>query len=287
VSEVKVINPIINFVKGPHDRASQTQISGEWINVATALCGLPVNTMSVHGGEIWFHDFHVGPRISLKMDQVVMDASNLQNIDEKERVMSGLVEASGKVDDAHFHMTVELSAFYKSPMFKLNAELVDLDLAILQDFLRAYSDIDVDQGPFTVYTQARTRNEKVIGYVKPSIQDVNIATGPSLDKGRSLNQTSDSKAMLSLVEVAHKQRLDEIQFEGNLDDPDVNIWDAVGITLHNAFVEGLSTMLVKSMKDADPIPMTKRKRNTSKVSQSKDDNKASFLKRLWKRKENQ
>jgi hypothetical protein len=71
---------------------------------------------------------------------------------------------------------MELNAFYTNPMFNLSAELVNLNLSDVRDFLRAYGKVDVQQGIFSLYTEAITKNDKVIGFVQPRIQNVAIAS---------------------------------------------------------------------------------------------------------------
>jgi hypothetical protein len=61
-----------------------------------------------------------------------------------------------------------------SPDFDVKLEIEDTDLTRLNDLLRAYAKVDVTQGLFTFYAEARVQNGAVQGYAKPLFRDVEV-----------------------------------------------------------------------------------------------------------------
>jgi hypothetical protein len=266
------------------------RLPDDWTNLARELIVLPVNSITVRRGEITYHDYHTVPKAVLQMTDVSLAAKNLQNTNGDEKILSGLVEGSARVKNAEIKLDVQLNAFFNEPMFQLNAELSELNLVDVRDFLRAYGQFDVQQGLFSLYTQAGTRNSKVVGFVKPLIRDVTMASlrdedGPSsyLTRPSKRTETEDVWLVTSLV-----SNVEEIQFEGSLAKGKNNLWAAVGSTLHNAFVEALVAMLEKSARTktpGSPLPSVKPEKKASKVS-SDAKQKNGFLRKIFKRNEN-
>ena len=261
VSEISLLSPTVCFIKGVNHNSSQTRISSEFLSVVNKLSFLAVNELTIQNGTLRYYDFHSTPRIELAINDININASNLQNVDNEERMLSSLVEGSAKVEEARIKIDMELNSFYKSPMFRLSAELTNLDLYVIKNFLKAYGGVDIERGIFSLYTHASTRNDKVVGYVKPEMEDITMASN---------NKEHDSRTILRQNQIfltaGHRARLNEIQFEGKLDKPDINIWDAVAMTLHNAFIEGLLVTMETSSAESQPPPIIKPKVNVSKVS---------------------
>jgi hypothetical protein len=287
VSEVTVNHPIINFIKGPDDVTSQTNISSQWVDIIKGLAKLPVNRISIKEGEINYHDFHAVPKVILTMSEIELTGSNLNNLNGEEKILSGIVQGTGKVVDGTIKIKMEVNAFYETPMFTLSAELLDLNLADIGDFLKAYGKVNIQQGLFSLYTEASTKQDKVVGYVKPVIEEVTIASLQSSENNYNLVRPSSNEEQTVWVVTANTQgSVNEIQFEGKLDDPGMTIWSAAGMTLHNAFVEALVTTLEKSIKIPDAGTHRVKPKNTtpSKVSKQEPE-KEGLLKRIFKRKD--
>lgn len=288
VARVFVDQPILNFINSHEAESGQTYFPDNWTDIVNKLTVIPVNEITVRNGEIKYHDFDTAPMVTLHMTEISLRARNLQNASGDEKILSGVAEGSARVKNAVINIDVHLNAFYNEPMFQLNAGLTELNLVDVRDFLRAYGQFDVQQGLFSLYTKAGTRNNKVIGYVRPLIQDVTIASLQKEGERRSQlirpslrTESSDVWLVTSLV-----NNVEEIQFEGSLEKDGANLWNAVGSTLHNAFVEALVAMLEKSARSnlpGSPLPSIKRKQPASKVSG--ETKKKGILRKIFRKKE--
>jgi hypothetical protein len=287
VTEIGVSRPVLNFINGPDEISSQTKISSEWVKTIEDLASFPVNKMKIIGGVINYHDFHSVPRILLSMTDVNLSGSNLHNRDGAERIFTGLVEGSGKVSEGSIQVKMELNAFYDNPTFNLSAELVNLNLSDVRDFLRAYGKVDIQQGIFSLYTEATTKNDKVIGFVKPRIQDVAIASNETDSTLSLLRQNGDEQRTVWTVKLNDFDSQKEISFEGSLDHPGINLWSAAAITLHKAFIEALLATIDSASSDQPHTGKTFRPKNSTpaRMSASEPEKKEGFLKRIFKKKD--
>jgi hypothetical protein len=287
VTEIGVHRPVLNFINGPDEISSQTKISSEWVKTIQDLASFPVNRMRIIGGVINYHDFHSVPRILLTMTDVNLSGNNLNNRDGAEKIFTGLVEGSGKVSEGSIKVKMELNAFYTNPMFNLSAELVNLNLSDVRDFLRAYGKVDVQQGIFSLYTEAITKNDKVIGFVQPRIQNVAIASNETDSALSLLRKKGDEQRTLWTVRLDDLNNPNEINFEGSLDHPGINLWSAAAITLHKAFIEALLAT-IDSARAEEPRPgKSIRPKNSTptRVSKSEPEKKEGFIKRIFKKKD--
>lgn len=287
VTEIAVHHPVLNFINGPDEISSQTKISSQWVKTIEDLASFPVNKMKIIDGAINYHDFHSVPRILLSMSEVNLSGNNLYNQDGAESIFTGQVEGSGKVSEGLIKVKMELNVFYENPMFNLTAELVNLNLSDVRDFIQAYGKVDVQQGIFSLYTEATTKNDKVIGFVKPRIQDVAIASNENDSALNRLRQLGDEQRTAWTVKLNDLNSPNEINFEGSLDHPGINLWSAAALTLHKAFIEALLATIDSASPESPRAGKTIRPKNSTptRVSASEPEKKPGFLKRIFKKKD--
>jgi hypothetical protein len=82
-----------------------------------------------------------------------------------------------------------------------------------------------------LYTEVTTKENKVIGYVKPVIEKVTIASIDPVENDYTLMRPSaNGEQAIWIVTAKNRGSVNEIQFEGSLDDPGMTIWRAAGMT---------------------------------------------------------
>jgi len=265
-TEITVNRPTLNFINGPNFASSQKEITSEWLSSIKEISIAPVNVLHVRNGRIHYRDLHSTPPVLLSMTDVNITGKNLHNPKGKEKFLSGIVEGSARVENARIKINLELNPVHSSTMFLLTAELTDLDLFLLKDFLEAYNGVAPEQGMFSLYTHASTRNNRIVGFVQPEVEPVNMAYLPYGNPGSPVNYGLNT----DLLKINYSRKLNEIQFENDLRNPEPNLWNAVAITLHNAFIQGLNTILDTSPGEISPNPHLEPKRHKSKVSRVKN-----------------
>jgi hypothetical protein len=294
VAKIGVRHPVLNFTKGPTEATSQTSIDKSWTQVVDNLIPFKLNRLEIFEGEIHYRDFYSNPKVDIFTKNVHVLAENLSNAKHQKEALPSTAEATADVYGGHASLHMKLNALNESPTFEAKAELVRLDITNLNNFLQAYGNFDVKQGEISIYTEAAARDNIIKGYTKPIIKDLKVINWKE-DKDHPLKLAY--KTLISAVTWVFKnhgkdQLATKAEFEGNLKDPDVNVWHIVGQLLRNAFIQALypslensisinsvgedgkdATKLSKAYKDSGGKPLNKKDAKKEKKKKEKAEKK--------------
>jgi hypothetical protein len=255
-AEVDVLRPEINFVKGPPGNSkaardqSQTGIDPSWTDKVKALSPFDLNRFRIREGQIHYRDLHRTPKVNVHIDHLEAEAKGLTNEprrgDSLPASFNCVFRAMGHADG---RIEMKLDPLAKQPTFDLNAELKGLKLTTLNDFFRAYANVDAESGTFGLYTEAASVDGRFKGYVKPILKDLKI-----LDVKEDKENPAKLfwEAMVAGVSnILENKRQDQVAtqvpFQGNFSNPKAGIWASVGALLRNAFVRALRPSLSHSV----------------------------------------
>lgn len=288
VGEIEVEQPVLNYVKGPTKATTQTSIDKSWTDVVDELMPLRINRFAVNNGNIHYLDFHSSPKVDVPMTGVQIVATNLTNSEDKETMLPSTVQASASLYEGDVKLSMRLNPLNKIPAFDMNAELTSMNLTNLNDFLKAYGNFDVQKGTFSLYAEAATRDNKIVGYAKPIIKDMDVVEWKK-EEGNVL-QTAWETVVEVVAWVFKNHPKDQIatqvQFEGSYKNPDVNTWTIVGEVLQNAFIKALIPSLENSVSIRKVNDEKKKPSSGAIKFADKNDTKkkkGGFLKRLFKK----
>jgi hypothetical protein len=130
----------------------------------------------------------------------------------------------------------------KSADFHVNARIEDVDLAAMNDVLRAQADVDVTKGRLSIFSEMTVRGGRVNGYVKPLFADVDVYDSKQ-DAGKNpLHQVYEAAVGAASTVLTNRPR-DEVatitELSGPVESPNTSTWDMVIGLLRNAFVKAI------------------------------------------------
>jgi hypothetical protein len=251
VAKVEVDNFQLNFVKGPTKETSQTKVDKSWIDYFDKLMPIDINKIKVNDGNIHYRDFHSYPKIDVFMDKFYLVGENLSTVKDTTKVLPATVNITANAYGGTLAINTKLNIFKKDiPDFDVNAEIKNLPLTYINNFLRAYAKLDVQKGTFSVYAEAAAKDGVVKGYVKPLVKDLDV-----IDTRERKNMPFKDQVIESLVEVVAwifenkktERVATKVDFEGSIKKPYISIWGAIGEVLVNAFIEALMPTLENSI----------------------------------------
>ena len=259
VGEIEVRRPILNFVKGPTEETSQTKIDKEWQDIVNELMPLKLNRFEIVEGEIHYLDYYSSPKVDVFTSNIYILAENLSNVTDSTNLLPSTVTGSAEIYGGKAKLNMKLDALNKTPTFDMNAEMIGLNLVEVNDFLKAYGKFDVQKGSFGVYTEAAAKDGKIIGYTKPIIKDLDVIEWKDEKEdplGQKLLESVIGLGGWIFKNKSEDQVATEIEFEGELKDPAINVWSIIGETLRNAFIEALypsleHTININTVKQAE------------------------------------
>lgn len=259
VGEIYVENPVVNFVKGKHKGEDAKADTADFRQLIRDLMPLTVNHFEISNGQIHYIDPFSSPRVDLAMKALEVVATNLSNVNDSNKVLPARAIASADVYEGEFKLRVDFDALQKAPTFDMSAEIKNVNLVLLNDFLRAYGNFDTNKGNFGVYTEFAGKEGNFGGYVKPLIKDLDIVQWKK-EEG-NFKQILWETLIGSAAEVLQNQNKEQlgtkVDIHGKFEKPDINIWRAVSFVLRNAFVRALRPTIDNTI-------------NISKLKESKD-----------------
>ncbi|MCD6065823.1 MAG: hypothetical protein K0S33_649 [Bacteroidetes bacterium] len=257
VGEIYVEDPVLNFVKGKHKGEDAKADTADFRQLIRDLMPLTVNHFEIARGEIHYIDPFSSPRLDVAIKELDIVATNLTNANDSTKLLPAHAVATARGYGGSFHLKVDFDALNKTPTFDMSAELTDLNLTQLNDFLRAYGNFDVKKGSLSVYTEFAAKEGGFGGYVKPVLKDLDIVQW-NKEEG-DFKQILWETLIGSTAEILENRKEDQlatkVNVNGRFDDPNINIWRAISFVLRNAFVHALkpsvdNTISINRLDDA-------------------------------------
>ena len=249
VGEIEVDQPILNFVKGPTEATSQTKIDSSWTDVVKKLMPLKLNKFEIVEGQIHYRDFHRKLTFDLFTKEVHILAENLNNAEKNKELLPSTITASADVYGGKASASMKMDALAKTPTFDGKAKLEGLNLANLNNFIDAFAKFDIKSGEISIYTEAAAKNGKITGYTKPIIKNLKVVNWEK-DKDKPLKIAYETVvgAVAWIFKNHNKEQLaTRVEFEGNIKNPNIDIWELIGQVLKNAFIQALYPSLENSV----------------------------------------
>ena len=243
VGDVTLYGPEINFVRGPTDKESQTDLPQSWIEVTEELFPFSINELDVVDATIHYRNFSTDPKVDVSLSNVFLHASNLTNSRSVARDKFAAIEAYNRPgeNDPEIRLLAEADTFSREPAFDLKLSVTDLDLVRLNDFFKAYGNFDVEDGTLRLYSEISASGGSFEGYVRPLFEDLQIVDLGDEEKSL-LDQAWEALlgAATTVLENPPTDRVaTDIPIKGDFEEQDIGYWRALGSLLRNAFIQAI------------------------------------------------
>lgn len=246
VAEITTTHPELNFVDGPTKAQTQTGEEGNWRETVNNLFPLQINKFNIRNGEIHFQNFNTSPKVDVYISQLNLVAHNLTNSEKLSKSLVSTVNGEAKLlDSGNMKLHVDMNPLAKQPPFNIDLAVTSVPIVKLNDFLRAYANIDMEKGTFALYSEFAGENGKFNGYVKPVFKDIKVLDLKD-DKNKPLRMIWE--AGIGLVSMLFKnpskdQVATQIPVSGDISDPNIDVWETVLNALKNAFIKAINPKL--------------------------------------------
>lgn len=251
VGELEIDRPRLNFVVAATKKQSQTGVDGSWQDRVKEMFPLQLNRFAIRDGEIHFRDLTRSPKVDVHVDKIDAEAKGLTTHPRGDEALPATFHATARaMEHARMRVDVKLAPLAAQPTFDMDAELVDLKLTSLNDFLKAYAKVDAEGGTFSLYTEMAAAKGNFKGYVKPLLKDVKIFSPGKKDEGNLLQSAWQATVagVVGIFENKKKEQVaTQVPLEGKFSDPSAGIWTSVGYLLRNAFIQALAPTLSHSV----------------------------------------
>lgn len=241
VGKLVLHSPELFFTKDKAELKDFRDSAPDFRALLKKLMPIQVNRLEAHDGAIHFADNSVSPKVDVELNHMHVLANNLSVVENGTTELPSSVAAQASVYGGTFALDMKLNALAVQPTFDMNAEFVNVNLVMLNDFLKAYGSFDVSGGTFALFTEMAAKNGKFIGYLKPMITDLKV-TGKDDVKDSFFNKIWEAivgTAGVVFENQTEGQLATKIRMEGEFANPRINALDAVWEFLRNAFIQAL------------------------------------------------
>jgi hypothetical protein len=255
VGEITLDRPLVNFVNAPSPTNSQLEVHQDWKQVIESLFPFDINRFQVNNGDVRFRDFYREPKVDLFVTNLFATATNLTNSrDITDRLPAGLIAQGQTIGHGDLRLELHIAPLAKTPTFKMQAGVSNVDLVSLNSFMRAYGNFDVASGTFQLYSEIAAADGKFEGYLKPFFVDLHIFDWRK-ERGKNILDIFWEAVVAGTATILknqpHHQLATKIPISGNFNQTKVDIWGTIGGVLRNAFVRALLPKIDRSIRLQD------------------------------------
>ncbi len=278
VGELEFENPNLYFTKDKSEISEVQKDTNDFRKLLKDLMPLKVNRFEVNHGSIHYIDPTSNPKVNVQLSNTYILAKNLTNAEDTKTELPSTVTATADVYDGKMKFNMKLNPLAENPTFDINAEINNTNLVLLNDFLQAYGNFDVNRGEFGLYSEMAAGGGKFKGYVKPIIKNLDVV-GPEDRKNSIFQKTWE--VMVGAVAFSFKnqpkdQLATKVIIQGNFKEPKTKVFQAVWEVLLNAFIHALvpsidNQITIQSAKSLNE----KNDKPKSKLEKIKDEKKSS------------
>jgi hypothetical protein len=242
VGKLEFDTAMMRFTKDKVDPQKINNDSSSFRTMINGFMPLKINRFEVTNGRIQYLDPTTKPIVDISMVNTHVIATNLSNVADSANLLPSTIHLTSDVYGGTFLFDIKLNPLLKDPTFQFKADLRNTDLVRLNQFLTAYTGVDVNKGNLNIYSEVAAKNGDYKGYIKPIIKDLKVY-GPQ-DSSKSffhkVLELAVSAGAFILTNHSKDQIGTEIPFEGTFKQNNVDTWSAVFEVLRNAFIQALA-----------------------------------------------
>jgi hypothetical protein len=222
------------------ERVSKVEKMREWQAVLREAFPMEVTRFEVKNARVRYVDRTMQPHPEVTMEQVGIVATGLRNRRETNEeypaklMFNGLIKTGGRVA-----VEAQVDPIADQPTFRTTMRVEGLELVPLRDFVRAYAQVDVESGRFTVFVDTTAQGGGYRGYLRPFFQDLSFKAVQEEKNVIKRAATAVASKVSSVLKNEEEKVATEVPIEGNFTDNKADIWATIRNLLRNAFVESL------------------------------------------------
>jgi len=241
VGELEFNDGALIFTKDKVELGDVKKDTNDFRKVLKSFMPLKVNRFEVNNSSLHYTDKTSSPKVDVALTKLHVLALNLKNAADSNVLLPSTVSAEAHAYEGTMNLKMKLNPLAESATFDMNTEVKNVNLVLLNDFLKAYGKFDVHKGSFGLYSEMATKNGRFRGYVKPIIKNLDVV-GPEDRKDAFFQKIWESIVGAAGV-IFRNQKKDQVatkvELEGSFKDPKSNTLDAIWEVLRNAFIQAL------------------------------------------------
>ena len=242
VGQVYMMKPKINFEDGPTQDKKQTGKGGGWGELLYGLFPFDFNRFESSDGELDFYNHYSKPPVDLFMNHLDLVATNLSNAENQPDELSAHIQATAKTIGGGTVVThADFSPIEKDPTFEITGTVDNIDLTAANDFMQAYSGLQVGKGTLSTYVSVASKGGGYDGYLKLFFKNLHMFDWEKERKKDIFQIFKDAVAGGATVILTNPNGnfATKLSISGAYGKSHVDTWGAVASVINNAFFNAL------------------------------------------------
>lgn len=274
VSEIIMNHPGINYVVEDQESSSDTTKpdADDWTDALDDLVPININHFEVINGTLSFKVVSADPPIDLHIDQLNLTADNLQMVKsapvttdssgKQSQALPSPITASGvSIGGGSLSLEGRANLIKEIPDVDLSFALEKVDITALNPFTQHYAKLDFEKGEFNFFSEVVIADGYLKGYLKP------LMTNTQLISPEEPLLTKLWEGFVGFFKfILKNQRTDtlatKVPIEGDLNDPDIEIWPTVKAVFRNAWIEAFQRSVDNEIEYKDVVKDKPAKNNS-------------------------
>lgn len=229
VAEIDIHNARLNFSR------SQDGAGAGWGHLVDQLTPLAINRLTVQDSEVRYTDYTAEPALSLFIENLNANITNLRQVEQKQTRLPSQAEISGRsIGNGALTASAKMNILKEIPDFDASIALKQAELRQLNDYLERGANVAFEQGEISVFAEFAAADGHLTGYVKP------VASAVKVDQGDDATLEALWRSVVAFFVFAFKNHAEDqfamrIPIEGSLDNPDEDLWSTLLSIFSNAF----------------------------------------------------
>ena len=235
----------LDYVHAPQTTQKETQVAKQVGQSAKQVQNKPETVIKIEHAVIKNGEFGYVNETSKPSYRVFVSNMelHLDNISNQFTEGTGVLKLKGKfMGSGATLVSATFRPETKSPDFDVNVKIEDTKLPTMNDLLRAYLDVDVTEGQFSLFCELGVKNGQVQGYIKPLFKDMKVYD-PRQDKEKSLFHKLYEGMVGGIAKLLENKPRKEVatktEVKGNLDNLKTDTWQALLNLIQNAFFKAI------------------------------------------------
>jgi Domain of Unknown Function (DUF748) len=215
-----------------------------WQKKVEQLPAFRISSAMVTDGEFHLRGISGQDGEDIRIDHMNLNLDNVTN--STKLVPSLMAKASCRarvMATGDLELRAEGYPLAQAPTFNVDFQTRNIDLTEVRSLIEKHVEIDVQRGIVDLFVEAAAANGYIQGYAKPIFDHLELA--PPKDSG--FTRTIKAWAAEAVVKLGKNKPKDRIatrlDFEGSLDDPELNFTDAILTFFRNSFLTAERALL--------------------------------------------
>lgn len=248
--DIVIQTPILNVVDGKREASSQTGAEIDWREALTSFYPFRINRIDMNHGEVHFRNFNSQPPVDIYLENIEAEATNITNELSLENSKAAQINLEANtIGSGRVVVNSEFNLALQPATALLKAELIGMDLTSINDFAKAYANLDLQDGEFNLSANLNfSENEEIAdidGELKPTLSRLDVLrwredAEVQGDSGVTIAWEGAVDLVKWLLEVGKQDSIaTTIPVTGSIKDPDIGVGSAIFTVLKNAITKSL------------------------------------------------